>query len=82
MLQPKLIKVESVEFTKLRLYYETGEVKIFDVMPYMTGAWYSELKDTAYFKTVHVIPGGNGIEWANGQDIAPHELYDLSVNAM
>ena len=26
-----------------------------------------------------VRPCGNTIEWADGQDIAPHELYELSV---
>jgi hypothetical protein len=34
-----------------------------------------------YFKTVHIISNGNGIEWEHGQDIAPHELYDMSVSA-
>lgn len=29
-------------------------------------------------KTVKVIPSGTGIECLNGQDIAPHELYELS----
>ena len=29
MLQPKLIKVEPIDSLKLRLYYETGEVKLF-----------------------------------------------------
>lgn len=79
MLQPKLLKVEPVEPSKLRLFYETGEVKLFDVGPYIHGAWYDELKDRAYFRTVRVLPGGGGIEWVNGQDIAPHELYEQGV---
>ena len=79
MLQPKLLKVEPAEPGRLRLFYETGEVKLFDVRPYISGAWYSELKDGAYFRTVRLLPGGGGIEWAHGQDIAPHELYDQSV---
>lgn len=66
---------------KLRLSYETGEVKIFDVAPYATGPWFGELKDDAYFRTVQMLPGGTGIEWSNGQDIAPHELYDRGTPA-
>ena len=31
MLQPKLIKVEPLDSLMLRLYYETGEIKLFDV---------------------------------------------------
>ena len=63
----------------LRLYYETGEVKLFDVTPYATGSWYGQLKDEDYFRTVQMLSGGIGIEWPEGQDIAPHELYENSV---
>lgn len=79
MLQPKLTKIEPMDDLKLRLTYETGEVKMFDVAPYVTGSWYGELKEPSYFRTVHLLPGGTGIEWGNGQDIAPHELYECSV---
>lgn len=79
MLQPRLTKVEPIAPLKLRLKYETGEVKMFDVSPYATGSWYGELKNEPYFRTVHLLPGGIGIEWNDGQDIAPHELYELSV---
>ena len=79
MLYPKLINVEPINDYKLMLSYETGEKKIFDVLPYMSGAWYEELYNENVFKTVHLISNGYGIEWENGQDIAPHELYDMSV---
>jgi len=65
----------------LRLEYETGEIRLFDVSPYISGSWYGELRDTSYFQTVHLLPGGTGIEWGNGQDIAPHELYECSILA-
>lgn len=79
MLQPKLTKVEAMPNLRLRLFYETGEVKVFDVAPYATGSWYGQLKDERYFNTVQLLPGGVGIEWPEGQDIAPHELYENSV---
>ena len=78
MLQPKLIKIHTEPLHKLYLEYENGEKKIFDVAPYITGNWYGELKDENYFKTVSILPGGIGIEWEHGQDIAPHELYEMS----
>lgn len=80
MLQPKLNRIEPLEGLKLRLFYETGEVKVFDVAPYVSGPWYGELRNEAYFRTVRLLPGGSGIEWSNGQDIAPHELYELGVS--
>lgn len=79
MLQPRITQVEPLEQLKLRLTYETGEVKLFDVLPYASGTWFSELLDDAYFHSVHVLPGGGGIMWGNGQDIAPHELYENSI---
>lgn len=79
MLQPKLTKVETISPLKLRLFYETGEVKLFDVAPYATGPWYGQLKDESYFNAVQLLPGGVGIEWPEGQDVAPHELYENSV---
>jgi len=79
MLYPKIISVEPLDEYKLKLAYETGEIKVFDVLPYISGKWYEELSNNAYFRSVHLIPDGNGIEWGHGQDIAPHELYDMSI---
>ncbi len=79
MLQPRLTKVEAMPDMKLVLTYETGEMKLFDAAPYANSSWYGELNNDAYFKTVHLLPGGLGIEWPDGQDVAPHELYDLSI---
>ncbi|MDR0881683.1 MAG: DUF2442 domain-containing protein [Candidatus Adiutrix sp.] len=80
MLQPKIVNVEPEANHTLKLYYETGEQKLFDVAPYISGDWFGQLRDLSYFGTVRIIPGGSGIEWANGQDIAPHELYELSLD--
>lgn len=79
MLQPRLVSVEPVFPLKLRLAYETGEVRMFDVAPYATGPWYGQLRDAHYFQAVRLLPDRTGIEWRDGQDIAPHELYENSV---
>ena len=80
MLQPKLTKVEPRENFTLILTYETGEHKVFDVAPYIKGEWFGQLRDTNYFKSVSILPNGHGIVWPDGQDIAPHELYELSTH--
>ena len=80
MLCPKIISIEVLEDYKIILNYETGEIKLFDVLPYISGEWYEELYDTDYFKSVHLVSNGKGLQWENGQDIAPHELYDLSTS--
>ena len=76
---PKITGIEPLENYKLKLNYETGEIKLFDVLPYISGVWYEELHNANYFKSVHITSNGYGIEWKNGQDIAPHELYDMSI---
>ena len=80
MLQPKIKKINVVEPYSLQIEYENGEIRLFDVTPYISGSWYGELKDKAYFKTVRILENGYGIEWADGQDISPHELYEFSIN--
>ena len=79
MWEPNLVSVEVAAPLQLRLVYETGEIKLFDVSPYARGSWFGQLRDPSYFRTVHLLPDGSGIEWADGQDVAPHELYELGT---
>lgn len=76
MLQPKIIDMKPLPDYRLALEYEDGKKKIFDVKPYISGDWFGQLADPGYFKRVRLICNGTGIEWPNGQDIAPHELYE------
>lgn len=73
----KLIHVKPLENYKLHLEFSTGEQKIFDVSPYIMGAWFGKLRNLDYFKKVRV--SDDTAEWPDGQDIAPHELYDDSI---
>lgn len=75
------MSVEARNDLKLLLKYNTGETKLFDATPYATGDWFGELGDPHYFSKVRLLPDGLGIEWPEGQDIAPHELYELGVDA-
>jgi len=77
MLQPRIIEVKPLPNYQLYLKYDTNEKKVFDVLPYIDGDWYGKLKDEQYFKTVRL--SGNTVEWQGGQDLAPHELYELSI---
>ncbi len=77
MLRPKVTDVKPLENYHLLLCFSTGEQRIFDVRPYISGDWYGQLNDPAIFATAHVA--GHTVEWNGGQDIAPHELYDLSI---
>ena len=75
----KPVSVTPIEDYKLLIVFDNSEKKIFDVKPYINGSWYGMLSDVSFFKTVRI--NGKTVEWADGQDIAPHELYELSVSA-
>lgn len=74
---PAVKAVKPLEDYRLAVIYENGERRIFDARPYLHGNWFGMLLDMEQFRTVH--PDGNTVSWADGQDIAPHELYELSV---
>ena len=61
----------------LLLEFDNGERKRFDVKPYIKGSWFGQLNDSAYFKSVRA--NGFNVEWPNGQDIWPDDLYYNAV---
>lgn len=77
-MRPKAIDVKPLENYEILVIFNNGEEKIFDVKPYLEHKVFAELKKKEMFKTVKV--GGMSIEWANGADICPDELYNNSRN--
>ncbi len=73
MLRPTVTKVIPEKNYQLLLEFDNGESKLFDVKPYIKGTWFGRLSDEAYFKTVRT--NGFNIEWPDGQDICPDDLY-------
>ncbi|MCD8068946.1 MAG: DUF2442 domain-containing protein [Lachnospiraceae bacterium] len=78
MLRPTAKTVIPLPDYLLQIEFDNGEMKIFDVKPYIRGEWYSELANEEYFQSVSA--NGYTVEWANGQDVCPDELYYNSVN--
>lgn len=77
---PQLASVAPKEGKTILLTYVTGEQRIFDVSPYIKGSWFGELADQEYFRLVQIEPTyREWVVWPHGQDIAPHELYNLST---
>lgn len=75
-MRPKAIDVRPLENYMLFIIFDNGEQKIFDVRPYLNHKLFFELKNKEMFKTVRI--SGLSIEWANGVDICPDELYNNS----
>ena len=79
MAKMKPVSVTPLADHVLLVVFNNDERRLFDVKPYITGSWFGKLSDEGFFKTVHIA--GGTVEWADGQDIAPHELYELSIPA-
>ena len=77
MLRPTVTEVIPRDDYNLLLEFNNGEKKSFDVKPYIKGSWFGMLKDTVYFSRIKT--NGFNIEWSDGQDICPDDLYFNSV---
>ncbi|NFV11750.1 DUF2442 domain-containing protein [Clostridium sporogenes] len=69
--------VKALDSYKLLLTFENGEVRLFDMKPYLNKGIFKKLKDTSMFKSVKV--SFDTIEWENEADIDPETLYEDSV---
>lgn len=76
-MRPKAIDVKPLKDYMLEIVFSNGEKKIFDVKPYLKFKPFEELKDKNIFNSVKI--GGLSIEWENGADICPDELYSNST---
>lgn len=76
MTDRRIISLEPLEDFSLFLAFNDGTIKKFDVTPYIKGSWFGQLGDWEYFKQVKLIRNGIGVQWPDGQDIAPHELLE------
>ena len=77
MTTPKAVKVKPFENYQLFVEFSNGENRIYDVKPLIRGDWFGWLDDVNKFNTVHVA--GLSVEWEDGQDICPDDLYYNSV---
>ena len=75
-LRPKAIDVKPLKNYMLEITFENGEKKQFDVKPYLKYKQFKELEKEENFKKVRIA--GLSIEWENGVDICPDELYNNS----
>jgi len=76
-MNPRVIAVKPNLGYTLTLTFTNGEVKIFDVKPYLDKGIFRELKDPSLFNTVR--PSLGSIRWNDGQDFCPDTLYLDSI---
>ena len=72
-MNPRVTKVKPQQNFTLVLTFTNGEVKSFDVKPYLDIGLFKELRDVSLFNSVKPCLGS--IQWANGVDLCPDTLY-------
>ena len=75
-MNPRVAAVQANEDFTLSLVFTTGELRRFDVKPYLDIGIFRELRDPGAFRRVRPVLGS--IQWASGQDLCPDTLYEES----
>lgn len=68
--------IPNSDFT-LKIEFTNGEIKVFDVKPFLNIEIFKELSD--YNKFQNVKPVLDSIQWSGGQDLCPDTLYLESI---
>ena len=76
MIPPRIKDVKALDDFNLEITYDTNEKKIYDMKKILNLNCYKNLNNITYFKLVK--PVQTTIEWPNGEDIDPNELYNNS----
>lgn len=75
---PRIIEVKALEKYYIYLKFKTGEEKVYDMTDCIKEIdYYKELKKREYFENVK--PRGCTVEWKNGEDVCPENLYYESI---
>ena len=72
-MSPKVSEVKALANYRLRLCFDNGEIKIFDVTPYLSKGIFQALRAVDYFEQVNPFFGG--VQWPQEQDFSPDTLY-------
>ncbi len=75
-MERELKRVKAGPEYTLILTFDNGEVKVFDMKPYLNLGIFKELKDLKLFKSVRL--SFDTVEWPNEVDLDPEILYSES----
>ncbi len=70
-------KVEVISPYTLKLWFEDGCIKTYDMTPLLGLRCFTKLKNEQVFRKAR--PFGGSVIWDDDTDIAPEELYDNGI---
>lgn len=77
MIPPRIVKASALDNFILEIEYVNGEKKLYDMKKQLSNSCYKSLNNIGYFRLVKSVQ--TTVEWPNGEDIDPTELYNNSV---
>lgn len=72
-MNPRVKEVKPNADYTLTIVFTNGEVRLFDVKPYLDKGIFQELRNKTIFNSVRPFLGS--VQWQNGQDFCPDTLY-------
>lgn len=77
MIPPRIQDVKVLDDYCLEITYVTNEKKIYNMKEKLKLSCYKNLNNVGYFNLAKSVQ--TTIEWPNGEDIDPNDLYDNSI---
>lgn len=77
MIPPRIKSVNALDNFCLEIIYVNGEQRLYDMKKNLKYDFYKKLDKINYFKSVKSAE--TTIEWPDGEDIDPSELYSNSI---
>jgi hypothetical protein len=72
-MSPRVRAVRALDDYELVINFDNGEVRRFDVKPYLGRGVFVRLRDADAFRNVRSVAGS--IEWENGLDLSYDTVY-------
>lgn len=72
-MNPFIANVQPLENNELLLTFTNGEVRIFDIKPYLDTGVFKRLREHGIFMSAHVVAGS--VEWPGELDLSYDTLY-------
>ena len=70
-------EAEYLESYKIKVQFDSGEIKVVDLHPHLDGLIFEPLKDLDFFKSFSINPDVDTIVWLNNADFSPDFLYEI-----
>lgn len=76
---PRIERVQARGRFHLLVRFQNGEEKLYNCEPLLSRPQFHLLNDPAFFRAVHVDPGGYGVSWNDNADLSEYELWTNGI---